>query len=63
MGKKMMALHTLKIVSLSHEVNMVNCIFYGFTNNGFLMKTCNIFLIFAQNTDFGYTLELPYYVI
>ena len=25
----------------------------------FFMKNCNIFLIFAQNMDLGYTLESP----
>ena len=28
-------------------------------NDNFLMKKCDIFLIFAQNIDRGYTLEPP----
>ena len=33
--------------------------FYGFNNDNFQMKNCNIFHIFAQNIDCGYTLEPP----
>ena len=30
-------------------------IFHGFKNDNFQMKNCDIFLIFAQNIDRGYT--------
>ena len=34
-------------------------IFHGYKNDNFQMKNCDIFLIFAQNIDRGYTLEPP----
>ena len=34
-----------------------NVIFYSCKNDNFQMKKCDIFLIFAQNIDRGYTLE------
>ena len=34
-------------------------IFHGCKNDNFQMKNCDVFLIFAQNIDCGYTLELP----
>ena len=34
-------------------------IFHGLKNDNFQMKNCDIFLIFAQNIDCGYTLESP----
>ena len=34
-------------------------IFYGCKNDNFQMKNYDIFLIFAQNIDCGYTLEPP----
>ena len=34
-------------------------IFQGCKNGNMQMKKCDIFLIFAQNIDRGYTLELP----
>ena len=34
-------------------------IFHGLKNDNFQMKNCDIFLIFAQNIDCGYTLEPP----
>ena len=34
-------------------------IFHGRKNDNFQMKSCNIFLLFAQNIDCGYTLEPP----
>ena len=34
-------------------------IFHGCRNGNFLMKKFGIFLIFAQNIDCGYMLELP----
>ena len=35
-------------------------IFHGYKNDHFQMKNCNIFLIFAQNIDCGYSLEPPH---
>ena len=32
---------------------------HGCKDHNFQMKNCAIFLIFAQNIDCGYTLELP----
>ena len=34
-------------------------IFHGCKNDNFQMKIFDIFLIFAQNIDCGFTLELP----
>ena len=34
-------------------------IFHGCKNDNFQMNFFDIFLIFAQNIDCGYTLELP----
>ena len=34
--------------------------FHGCKNGHFHMKNCDIFLIFAQNIDCGYTLEPPH---
>ena len=34
-------------------------IYQGYKDDCFQMKNCHIFLIFAQNIDFGYTLEPP----
>ena len=34
-------------------------IFHGCKNDNFQMKNSDIFLIFALNIDFGYTLEPP----
>ena len=56
---------TLNVVSVlwflySHYANMsvqYTAIFHGYKNDYFQMKHCNIFLIFAQNIDCGYTLE------
>ena len=35
-------------------------IFHFYENDYFQMKNCDIFLIFAQNKDRGYTLEPPH---
>ena len=35
-------------------------IFQGCKNNDFQIKNCDIFFIFAQNIDCGYTLEPPH---
>ena len=39
--------------------NMYTAIFHSLKIDNFQMKNCDIFLIFAQNTDSGYTLEPP----
>ena len=46
----------------NHNENMplqYNAIFHGCKNVNFQMKIFNIFLIFAQNIDCGYTIEPP----
>ena len=43
-----------------HYANMsvqYTAIFHGCKNDNFQTKKCDIFLIFAQNIDSGYTLE------
>ena len=45
-----------------HYANMsvqYTAIFHGCKNDNFQMKIFDIFLIFAQNIDCGYTLEPP----
>ena len=45
-----------------HYANMsmqFTAIFHGCKNGNFQIKKCEIFLIFAQNIDHGYTLEPP----
>ena len=45
-----------------HNTNMpikYTPIFHGYKNDNFQLKNCDIFLIFAQNIDCGYTLESP----
>ena len=37
----------------------ISAIFHGSKNDNFQMKNCDIFLIFAQNINRGYTLEPP----
>ena len=47
---------------LIHYANMsvqYTAIFHGCKNDNFQMKIFDIFLIFAQNIDCGYTLEPP----
>ena len=47
---------------LTHYENtpmQYTAIFHGLKNDNFQMKNCDIFLIFAQNIDCGYTLEPP----
>ena len=49
-------------VTLIHYANMsmqYTAIFHGSKKVHFQMKIVNIFLIFAQNIDCGYTLEPP----
>ena len=48
---------------LCHYANMsmqYTAIFHGCKNDNFQMKFFDIFLIFAQNIDCGYTLEPPH---
>ena len=49
--------------SRNHCANMsvqYTAIFHGRKNGNYQMKKCDIFLIFAQNMDRGYTLEPPH---
>ena len=50
------------IIRNVHYANLsvqYTAIFHGCKNGNFHMKKCEIFLIFAQNIDCGYTLEPP----
>ena len=50
------------VFKIKHYANMFvqyTAIFHGYKNDYFQMKKCDIFLIFAQNIDCGYTLEPP----
>ena len=50
-------------MDLVHYENMpiqYLAIFHGCKNENFQMEKVDIFLIFAQNKDCGYTLELPH---
>ena len=44
---------------LRKHVHAIYCNIHGCKNDNFQMKIFDIFLIFAQNTDCGYTLEPP----
>ena len=60
-----MRLYQLKLhgVALIHYENtpmQYTAIFDGCKNHNFQIKNCDNFLIFAQNIDCGYTLELPH---
>ena len=49
-------------ILVDHYANMsmqYTALFHGRKNDNFQMKNCYSFLIFAQNIDCGYTLELP----
>ena len=51
-----------EMVQSKHYANMsvqYTAIFHGSKNDNFQMKIFDIFLIFAQNIDCGYTLEPP----
>ena len=54
-------LHRFKVFDFStlrkHARAIYTAIFHGCNNDNFQMKNCNIFQIFAQNIDRGYTLE------
>ena len=57
-------LHTVLVylIKKMHYANMsvqYTAIFHGCKNDNFQMKFFDIFLIFAQNIDCGYTLEPP----
>ena len=50
------------IIKLGHYANIpmkYTTIFHGYKKDISEMKNCNIFHIFAQNIDCGYTLEPP----
>ena len=54
--------YSLFLFLLEHYENtpmQYTAIFHGCKNVHFQMKNCDIFLIFAQNIDCGYTLEPP----
>ena len=55
--------HLYKLIyEALHYANMsvqYTAIFHGYKNIYFQTKHCNIFLMFAQNIDCGYTLEPP----
>ena len=55
-------IHLAAPIPVSHYANMsvqYTAIFHGCKNVNFQMKKYNIFQIFAQNIDCGYTLEPP----
>ena len=55
-------MYDIQNFQISHYANMsvqYTAIFHGCKNGNFQMKNRDIFLIFAQNTDCGYTLEPP----
>ena len=47
-----------QIITKTRPCNILHY-FTAVKNDDFQMKNCNMFLIFAQNIDFGYTLEPP----
>ena len=53
--------HCDKKIPLNYDDTPVQytAIFHGCKNEKFQMKNSDIFLIFAQNIDHGYTLEPP----
>ena len=51
------ALHLLHYANTPMQYT---AIFHGFKNVNFQLNIFNIFLIFAQNIDCGYTLEPPH---
>ena len=55
-------LKLVSTISLHYENTSMQytAIFHGLKNDNFQMKDCDIFLIFAQNIDCGYTLEPPH---
>ena len=50
---------TLVLVHYANMSVQYTAIFQGCKNGNFYMKKMEIFLIFAQNIDRGYTLEPP----
>ena len=53
-------LHVVKSKSLRKLVHAINRDFLALKIENFQQKKLNIFLIFAQNIDCGYTLEPPH---
>ena len=51
--------YKLKKIHYENTPMQYAAIFKGCKNGYFQIKNCDIFLIFAQNIDYGYTLELP----
>ena len=58
-SKKKTAFKKLKKVPLQKHAHVIYRKFFGFKNENFHRKKIDIFLIFAQNIDCGYTLEPP----
>ena len=58
--------HSFNLCSLcimSHYENtpiQYTAIFHDCKNDNFQMKICDVFLIYAHNSDCGYTLEPPH---
>ena len=44
-------------LALRKHAHAIYCDFYGRKNDNFQMTNCDLFLIFAQHIDRGYTLE------
>ena len=51
--------HTVKFHTLRKHAHAIYRKFFGCKNEKFYWKNFEIFLIFAQNIDHGYTLEPP----
>ena len=49
-----------EIINYENMSMQYTVIFHGGKNDNFQIKKCNIFHIFAQNIDCGYTLEPPH---
>ena len=48
----------MQCITITHLCNILR-FFTAVKNDNFQMKNCDIFLIFAQNIDRGYTLGPP----
>ena len=59
MGEKPLLFLSAYYVHYENMSVQYTAIFHGCKNDNFQMKFFDIFLIFAQNIDCGYTLEPP----
>ena len=50
----------LQAILMNRNAYKIIAIFHDCKNDNFQMKNRNVFLILAQNTDCGYTLESPH---